>query len=100
MLNALVPKRGYLQECRVPQDIPTPTYIDNMGTVRVGQNEGSCKKSLWAKRKVRVLNDGYEQGLADYIKVDEADNVSDGASTPVKHSVYMRHAAYMSGKWP
>ena len=46
-----------------------------------------------------MLNDGYEQGLADYIKVDEADNVSDGASKSVKHSVYMRHESYMSGAW-
>ena len=75
-------------------------YVDSVGTVRTGSDESSVRKSVWVRRKTDVLNDAHSHGVVDYMKVDEADNVSDGASKPIKRAVHKRHARYMSGDWP
>ena len=60
----------------------------------------SVKKSVWVRRKVRVLNDGHDQGEVSFTHIDEADNVSDGASKPIKCAVTIRrHSFYLSGQW-
>jgi len=100
VVHRIVPKRGFLQECRIAQVEPTPLYVDSVGTVRTGSDESSVKKSVWVRRKTNVLNDAHSHGVVDYMKVDEADNVSDGASKPIKRAVHKRHRAYMSGEWP
>ena len=100
MLHELIPIRGWLREQRVVQAVPTPYYIDSLGCVRVATNEASCKKSVWVRRRLRVLNDGHKHGDAEYIQIDEADNVSDGYSKPIKAAVFKRHVTYLSGNWP
>ena len=100
VVNRLVPKRGLLQEARIAQVLPTPLYVDSVGTVRTGVSEGAVKKSVWVRRKINVLNDAYDHDEVEYTHIDEADNVSDGASKPIKKAVYKRHADYMAGRWP
>ena len=78
---------------------PTPLHVDSIGTVRVGTDEKSVKNSVWVRRKVRVLNDGHDQGEVSFTHIDEADNVSDGASKPIKRAVASRHSLYLSGQW-
>ena len=100
VVNRLAPKRGLLQEARISQVLPTPLYVDSIGTVRTGESEGAVKKSVWVRRKINVLNDAYDHNEVAYTHIDEADNVADGASKPIKKAVYKRHASYMAGRWP
>ena len=55
IMHKIVPLRGLLTEWRIPQELPTPIYIDSASTVFVAQSRGAVKKSAWVRRRAEVL---------------------------------------------
>ena len=96
-LMRVVAHRQYLQELRVPQVNPTPGYIDSLSTLLVAGEDGAPKRSIWIKRRIEVLTDFINLGEVALLHIDEADNVSDGLTKPIKHTVFIRHTEYIDG---
>ena len=85
---------GVLQEARVPQERPTPIYIDSASTVFVATNRSAPKKSTWVRRKTEELNECFEQGESDPQKIDECDNFADPQTKYLVGKVWYRHLHY------
>ena len=103
IVHKIVPLRGLLTELRIPQEHPTPTYIDSASTVFVAQSRGAVKKSAWMRRRAEVLTQAYDLGEISPIKIEEYNNFADPQTKYLTFKVWMRHLHYthnLSGEPP
>ena len=103
IVHKIVPLRGLLTEMRIPQEHPTPTYIDSASTVFVAQSRGAVKKSAWMRRRAEVLTQAYDLGEISPIKIEEYNNFADPQTKYLTFKVWTRHLHYthnMSGEPP
>ena len=94
IMHKIVPLRGLLTECRIPQELPTPLYIDSASTVFVAQNRAAVKKSAWIRRRAEVLTEAFTMGECDPRKIDEQDNIADPQTKYLVRNVWCRHLHY------
>ena len=80
--------RGLLQECRIPQVLPTPLFVDSQSTVFVANDEASVKKSVWMIRRAVVLQEAVMLSEIDVVKIGDAFNLAD---------LFTKYVAYQ--KW-
>ena len=103
IVHKIVPLRGLLSELRIPQEHPTPTYIDSASTVFVAQSRAAVKKSAWMRRRAEVLTQAYDLGEISPIKIEEYNNFADPQTKYLTFKVWTRHLHYthnMSGEPP
>ena len=103
IVHKIVPLRGLLTELRIPQEHPTPTYIDSASTVFVAQSRAAVKKSAWMRRRAEVLTQAYDLGEISPIKIEEYNNFADPQTKYLTFKVWTRHLHYthnMSGEPP
>ena len=93
-MHKIVPLRGLLTEMRVPQELPTPLYIDSASTVFVAQNRAAVKKSAWIRRRAEVLTEAFTMGECNPCKISEQDNIADPQTKYLIHRVWYRHLHY------
>ena len=94
IMHKIVPLRGLLTEWRIPQEHPTPLYIDSASTVFVAQSRGAVKKSAWIRRRAEVLQEAFDLGECDPIKIEEYNNIADPQTKYLIYKVWMRHLHY------
>ena len=94
IMHKIVPLRGLLTEMRIPQELPTPLYIDSASTVFVAQNRAAVKKSAWIRRRAEVLTEAFALGECEPRKISEADNVADPQTKYLIRRVWCRHLHY------
>ena len=94
IMHKIVPIRGLLTEWRIPQEHPTPLYIDSASTVFVAQSRGAVKKSAWIRRRAEVLQEAFDLGECDPRKIEEYNNISDPQTKYLVYKVWMRHLHY------
>ena len=94
IMHKIVPIRGLLTEWRIPQEHPTPLYIDSASTVFVAQSRGAVKKSAWIRRRAEVLQEAFDMGECDPRKIEEYNNISDPQTKYLTYKVWMRHLHY------
>ena len=94
IMHKIVPIRGLLTEWRIAQERPTPIYIDSASTVFVAQSRGAVKKSAWIRRRAEVLQEAFDMGECDPIKIEEYNNIADPQTKYLTYKVWMRHLHY------
>ena len=94
IMHFLVPIRGLLTEWRIHQERPTPIYIDSASTVFVAQSRGAVKKSAWVRRRAEVLQEAYDLGECNPIKIEEYNNIADPQTKYLTYKVWARHLHY------
>ena len=94
IMHKIVPIRGLLTEWRVHQDRATPVYIDSASTIFVAQSRGAVKKSAWIRRRAEVLQEAFDLGECDPIKIEEFNNFSDPQTKYLKFNTWIRHLHY------
>ena len=94
IMHKMVPLRGLLTEWRIPQELPTPLYIDSASTVFVAQSRGAVKKSAWIRRRAEVLQEAFDLGECMPIKIEEYNNIADPQTKYLTYKVWMRHLHY------
>ena len=94
VMHKIVPLRGLLTEWRIHQDRATPVYIDSASTVFVAQSRGAVKKSAWIRRRAEVLQEAFDLGECDPIKIEEYNNFADPQTKYLKFNTWIRHLHY------
>ena len=94
IMHKIVPIRGLLTEWRIAQEYPTPIYIDSASTVFVAQSRAAVKKSAWVRRRAEVLQEAFDMGDCDPIKIEEYNNIADPQTKYLTYKVWMRHLHY------
>ena len=103
IVHKIVPIRGLLTELRIPQELPTPLYLDSASTVFVAQSRAAVKKSAWMRRRAEVLTQAYDLGEIMPIKIEEYNNFADPQTKYLTYKVWARHLHYthnLSGEPP
>merc|ERR1711983_107840 len=93
-MHKVVPLRGLLTEFRIPQELPTPLYIDSASTIFVAQSRAAVKKSAWIRRRAEVLQEAFDLGECDPIKIEEYNNFADPQTKYLNHKTWSRHLHY------
>ena len=93
-LHHIIPMRGLLQELRLQPLRPTPFYIDSVSTLFVATDAGAVKRSVWLRRRAKVLLEGVELGVIQPIKIHESNNCADDYTKGVSRETFYRHMRY------
>ena len=89
--HRLIPNRGLIQECHIPQSAATAIFLDSMTTIYVANNDTAAAKSLWLRRRVDILHTHQENGAVVYNKVAEEFNPADVYTKYLTYDRWKRH---------
>lgn len=83
--------RGVMREWGYPCADATPFMFDSATTIFVAKDESAVKRSIWIRRRSRVLTEGTEMGDINPVKVDESLNAADMHTKYLAHPVWKKH---------
>lgn len=94
VLHQILPTRGQLLEVSIHQDQPTPLYIDSASTLFTIHDQRAIRRSLWTRRRARILQQAQEMADIIAIKIDTEDNFSDPETKSLIVKAWYRHLCY------
>ena len=82
--------RSFLTEVGYPQELPSPIYCDNDGTVLKAASARSDKRSLYMRRRVEFCLESQAQGHTLVTEIASADNRADLLTKALKTEVFQK----------
>ena len=86
----LIVFREQLHEMRVPQELPSPLFLDSQSTFFAATNEGSVKKSVWSLRRAVVIQEAVALKIIKARKIGDTHNLADIFTKYIKYEKWRR----------
>jgi hypothetical protein len=80
-----------MQELHIHQPDATAIFMDSSTTISVANNDASAGRSLWLRRRVRVLHAHADSNEVVYNKIPEEKNCSDAHTKYLTFARWKRH---------
>ena len=94
ILHRVIPLRGTLQECSIPQMHPTPGYTDSQSTIFCANTAAAAKKSVWLNRRSAVLRSAVDMKAIVLDKIGDPDNCANYNTKPVRKESMEHYFSY------